>query len=60
MLVLYKGMLVMDGNVLIFMFVGVIFGRVCVIMLLNEFLCRFFSNVIICNFLDIMIFGVVY
>lgn len=53
-------MLVMDGNVLIFMFVGVIFGRVCVIMLLNEFLCRFFSNVIICNFLDMMIFVVVY
>lgn len=50
----------MDGNVLIFMFVGVIFGRVRVIMLLNEFLRRFFSNVIICNFLDMMIFVVVY
>lgn len=38
------------------MFVGVMLGRVCVIILLNDFLCRLLSNVIIFKVFDMIVF----
>lgn len=55
-LVLYSGIFLIEGSGDIVIFVGVILGSVCVIILLKEFLCKFFSNVIIFSVLDICVF----